>query len=313
MLDLTRIHILGSSLLANMSTDTRSCCRRKPLRTYKSPAAGEQIFIPQTAVSSGGCSSTTIKNVGKFSSTASSEGSTRVKKNKGGTMRGKQITVQCRCLKPPPLPLFHPLGELAKSLPPLDPVLYGLPVLAVPDLLRDRQSGSGRIKNGGWTRKRSQDVEVDESIRQGNSVSGAPVVATQEVKSPRKRRIGGGSSKRKRKEGDDGDANYPAKKTRVPRGSQNGGDDCDDVTTTTLDGQPNSNEVVGDVSDLVEKRRSTRNRGGGTSTVVQANGNAAAVGANRRESSESETTTGSTAAQATIDGHDNEYKQEEAL
>jgi hypothetical protein len=262
---------------SSMSTDTRSCYRRKPLQTYKSPTADEQL--------SSGCSSSTTTTKSKSSTKSSTQG-LGVKKDKDGAMRSttnkgrKPILVQCRCPRSPPLPLFHPLGKLARSLPPLDPTLYGLPVLAVPDGLEERQSGSGRKKNGVGTRKRSRDVEEDvsESTRQGNGLSGDVAVA--ERTSPRKRRTGGGGNKRKRKDGEEADASYPAKKTRVPRGSQNGGDDGDDAV---VEGQSNSNEVVGDVSDLVEKRRSRRNRGG-----------TAAV---RRESSESETTTGSVTAQ----------------
>ncbi len=300
---LTNLQFYSSS----MSTDTQSCYRRKPLQTYKSPTADEQIIVL-----SSGCSSSTTTTKSKLAKSSSTKSSgLGVKKDKDGAIRSSTpIMVQCRCPRSAPLPLFHPFGKLARSLPPLDPTLYGLPVLAVPDGLEDRQSGSGRKKNGVGTRKRSRDVEEDVS-ESGNGLSGVAVVAAQEAKertSPRKRRTGGGGNKRKRKDGDEADTSYPAKKTRVPRGSQNGGDDHDDA----VEGQSNSNEVGGDVSDLVEKRRSTRNRGGGgASTVALANGTAAAaVGPNRRESSESETTTGSVTAQVAVEGHDDEYKRE---
>ena len=149
------------------------------------------------------------------------------------------------------------------SLPPLDPTSYGLPLLAVPDELQGRR----RSIHG----KRNREAEDDgESIRQGMSAIAA--VAAREKASPRKRRTGGGN-KRRRKDGDDGDASYPAKRTRIQRG-QNGEEETG-VDSLDIGGD-------GTLPELVEKRRSARSRGGTTT----------AVSTRRSSSSSGETTPG---------------------
>ena len=130
------------------------------------------------------------------------------------------------------------------SLPPLDPTLYGLPVLAVPDELEER--------HGRRTKHRKMVEEDVDSTIVRQSMSAVAAVAARERASPRKRR-NWGANKRKRKDGDDGDATYPAKKTRLPRG-QNGGEE-----ETVPESVANVEMVGGD--EMVEKRRSTRSRG----------------------------------------------------
>ena len=173
--------------------------------------------------------------------------------------------VRYQCPQSPPLPLFHPLGKLAMSLPPLDPTAHGLPLLAIPDDLQDKRRS---IHGAG---KRSREAEDDgECIRQGMSAVAA--VAAREKASPRKRRTGGGN-KRRRKDGDDGDASYPAKRTRIQRG-QNGEEETG-VDSLDIGGD-------GTLSEMVEKRRSARSRGGTTT----------AVSTRRSSSSSGETTPG---------------------
>lgn len=231
-----------------MSLDNRSRSRRKPLRTYKSPTAEDQIVVSPVVESPASASSS--KSKGSKANKLSSR-TADLKKDSG--TRTTKITIRCRCPQSPPLPLFHPLGKLAMSLPPLDPTVYGLPVLAVPDEREERHGR--RTKHGGG---KIPEEEVD-SVRQ--DMSAVAAVAARERASPRKRRAGG-VNKRKRKDGDDGDASYPAKKTRIPRG-QNGGEE-----ETGHDSGSNV-EMVGD-----EKRRSKRSRG-------------AAVSSKRRESTDS--------------------------
>ena len=160
----------------------------------------------------------------------------------------------------PPLPLFHPFGRLAMSLPPLDPTLFGLPTRAIPDETFQPKSSS---------RSRRPTAKLREVGDQQltPTVSTIAAVAAREVKerpSPRKRRSG--AAKRKRKDIDDGDATYPAKRTRMPRG-QNVEEDFVEVIPLMAE----------TLSHLVEsnntKRRSARSR----------------ASTKRRDSSESET------------------------
>ena len=152
----------------------------------------------------------------------------------------------------PPLPLFHPFGRLAMSLPPLDPTLFGLPTQAIPDeAFQPKASSRSR-------RPTAKLREVDDQ-HIAPTVSTIAAVAAREVKerpSPRKRRPG--AAKRKRKDTDDGDATYPAKRTRIPRGTA--GQNVEDfVEVIPLNG---STLIPETFSDLVEntKRRSARSR-----------------------------------------------------
>ncbi|PPQ89570.1 hypothetical protein CVT25_012243 [Psilocybe cyanescens] len=142
------------------------------------------------------------------------------------------------------------------SLPPLDPSEYGLPVPLVSDDIRHNQSG--RLK-----RPAVKPREIEEISLGSATVSTIAVVAARETKeraSPRKRRPGG--AKRKRKDADDGDAAYPAKRVRVPRGAVGQTAEED----SSLDLMPNNDvgapipEVLSDPTDT-SKRRSTRATG----------------------------------------------------
>lgn len=158
----------------------------------------------------------------------------------------------------PPLSLYHPLGRLASSLPPLDPASVGLPTPAIRSDDRDaapRYSARAR-------RPVAKLRDVDDSPLVAASTGPAFEVEMKEKHGPKKRRPGG--SKRRRREVDDGDATYPAKRTRVPRGAASqhmvGNDELlpepivAEVTPTP--------EPMSDVpEDGKLDRRSTRSRG----------------------------------------------------
>ncbi|KAJ8486989.1 hypothetical protein ONZ51_g4477 [Trametes cubensis] len=131
--------------------------------------------------------------------------------------------------KLPLLPLYHPLGPLAQSLPELDPGLFGLPSsLNIEDADDQRDGDSGRRsasraqRPGQKTRERETAEEDTQTNGTVNGVSGKVAQdAPGRNPSPRKRR--GGGAKRKRKDTDDGDNAFPppAKRTRNPRGVNN--------------------------------------------------------------------------------------------
>jgi hypothetical protein len=154
----------------------------------------------------------------------------------------------------PPLPIYHPLGRLALSLPQLDFSVHPQSSLSqTDDAARGAASRSRRPVN------RVRDAADTDSVDAGTPLSvpaDAPIPP--EKPSPRKRRNNGqSSSRRRRRDADDGDATYPAKRTRANRapavppsdgGSPgNGGADGADV-----DG---SEEGV-----KASERRSTRSR-----------------------------------------------------
>ena len=227
--------------------------RRKPLRTYKSPSAIDHSFLVLSLASSS-------KNPSTPALPSSS------------TEPHQPIVVHKRLVRrqypmSPPLPLFHPFGRLAMSLPPLDPTLSGLPMRAIPDeTFQPKSSARSR-------RPTAKLREVDDQPI-APTVSTIAAVAAREVKerpSPRKRRSG--ATKRKRKETDDGDATYPAKRTRIPRGTSGQNVEDDPVEAIPL---TDSSAIPESLSDLVEntKRRSARSR----------------ASTKRRDSSASETT-----------------------
>jgi hypothetical protein len=152
----------------------------------------------------------------------------------------------------PPLPIYHPLGRLALSLPQLDFGAHPQSCLT-DDAARGVASRSRRPVN------RVRDAADADSVDAGTPLV-VPVDAPipPEKPSPRKRRNGGqSSSRRRRRDADDGDATYPAKRTRANRappvapsegGSPgNGGADAADV-----DGSEEGMKA--------SERRSTRSR-----------------------------------------------------
>ncbi|EIW82897.1 hypothetical protein CONPUDRAFT_143003 [Coniophora puteana RWD-64-598 SS2] len=188
--------------------------RRKPQFTYPSPTAhvtSLRIEVSATVTSTGKLSSRQVRpNVAKVSSSSTSPASAA----STSTPLNDKLEKRNKTLMGPPLPLYHPLGRLATSLPDLDPTAFGLPVHPnmSDDPSRRFPSHSRRPAS------RLRDVAEDEGSSQ---VVDAVPVESFELKdkpSPRKRRAAGGAAaKRKRKDVDDGDATYPAKRSRNPR------------------------------------------------------------------------------------------------
>ena len=114
----------------------------------------------------------------------------------------------------PPLPIYHPLGRLALSLPELDPSMRPPSSLNSPD----------EAMRGTASRPRRPAARGRDGADADNGDNGTPLPVPVEAPappdkpSPRKRRSGGQTnSRRRRREADDGDATYPAKRTRANR------------------------------------------------------------------------------------------------
>lgn len=218
--------------------------RRKPQVTYKSPSADDHIYISLSLTQSRGSSPSSSSKV-----VTSSSSSDKGHQNHDSWGRRRHSAT-------PSLPLFHPYGRLALSLPPLDPTRYGLPILANPDKIESKPSLRTRRSP-----TKPREVE-DEPSPIASSVSTIAAVAAQEIKeraSPRKRRAGG--AKRKRKDPEDADATYPAKRTRHPRGANGQGVDDESVADGA---QPEEVEPVAEAAPELSdsaKRRSTRAKG----------------------------------------------------
>lgn len=116
----------------------------------------------------------------------------------------------------PSLPLYHPLGRLALSLPDLDPTAFGLPAPAV--IMDDPTRRSSNRARRPAPKVRDANEPAPSPVP-SIDIAPAPEPELKEKPSSRRRRPAGGGNKRKRREVDDGDATYPAKRSRNPRSS----------------------------------------------------------------------------------------------
>ncbi|KAI0743407.1 hypothetical protein C8Q80DRAFT_1272110 [Daedaleopsis nitida] len=116
------------------------------------------------------------------------------------------------------LPLYHPLGPLAQSLPKIGPGLSGEPSSLNVDDPDDAVGGDSAQSNR--ARRAAPRTDDDDTPSTGTPNGALQDASGKERNaSPRKRR--GGGAKRKRKDTDDGDGVFPPppKRTRNPRGT----------------------------------------------------------------------------------------------
>ncbi|KAF5321221.1 hypothetical protein D9619_001400 [Psilocybe cf. subviscida] len=170
-----------------------TCVRRKPIITYQSPSANDSAFLPRAYGRTNALSRSLPEPLTVQKSTV--RGSAQ---HMAGCNNHSTTTES--------LPLFHPLGRLATNLPPFDPRPYGLP------LLPERWNASrkpGRVGN-------QQKVNGKPFIELASTTSTVEIdrCETKAKAIPRK------SRKRKRMDAEH-DTTYPAKKTRVPRETNN--------------------------------------------------------------------------------------------
>lgn len=226
--------------------------RRKPLFTYQSPPSGSKI-LPKIHVTR-----TTRNTPPSHSPTTTTTTTTQTPATTVVTRRTelKLQPSRPKYLLDPPLPLYHPLGDFAKSLPELDAERLGLPV---PARIRDREisvdDDKPTLENGKRSSRprkpaaKLRDGEVEEEIQgNGDEAEGENETVNVQVKPTPKKRRGGG--KRKRKDADDGDSAYPAKRPRHPRGTGQVAEEEGEV--------PDAMAVDG------EERRTTRARANGS-------------------------------------------------
>ncbi|KDQ57730.1 hypothetical protein JAAARDRAFT_78784 [Jaapia argillacea MUCL 33604] len=186
-----------------------STTRRKPRATYQSPTSNHptSLCIEKPNANSNHHSSTSQpRSMNQQTTSDPSNGGRRVKK---------------KYPMGPPLPLYHPLGRLALSLPELDPESFGLPNSLTIDSDSSRRASSRARRPAAKVRDIIDDKAGSTSAVAVSSTAVAQDSAKEKEKaSPRKRRAAGqgAGGKRKRKDGDYGDSTYPAKRTRNPRG-----------------------------------------------------------------------------------------------
>ncbi|KAJ7727669.1 hypothetical protein DFH07DRAFT_230063 [Mycena maculata] len=233
--------------------------RRKPIHTYQSPAAAASPNVAKTL-------SALSQNLASTSASTPASKTTSVSTTNIIVRTG--LVPRKKYPMAPPLPLYHPLGRLALSLPPLEPSSFGHSTRISVD---DSDSGRRSSARSRRPAAKLRDLEEDEPPSRPapiSNVSAIAAVAAREIKekaSPRKKRAGGGAgAKRKRKDVDDGDATYPAKRTRNPRGASNVADDASPTDSVMpLPEVTPTPEPTGEPQDDSKRpeRRSTRSSG----------------------------------------------------
>lgn len=226
-----------------------SASRRKPQTTYRSPSL--QFPNDLRIERSGHYIRQSPSGHGPLPApTRSSHASPAHGGAAGAANIAPAVIVKPKYPMKPPLPIYHPLGRLALSLPQLDFSVHPQTSLNQTD------GGAPRSRR---PVSRTRDVADADSVDAGTPLAvPADAPMPPEKPSPRKRRNGGqSSSRRRRRDADDGDATYPAKRTRANRapavppsdgGSPgNGGADAADV-----DGSEEGMKA--------SERRSTRSR-----------------------------------------------------
>ncbi|KAJ3567052.1 hypothetical protein NP233_g6615 [Leucocoprinus birnbaumii] len=230
---------MSSTLLSPTVVDfPKSRIRRKPITTYKSPSASDND--PKIALS-------TRNDAPNIPSQPPSDHRIPSQNPQGSLQVHRRKRSKSHVL-----PLYHPLGELALSLPPLNPADFGLPLPRLSEETSRKSSSNFRAAS-------VKPPDVDEEEISIPSVSSIAAVAANEVKraSPRKRRVGMGGGKRRRKETDDGDATYPAKRTRQTRA---GGGDEIDFDEAHGQGDGDGTPEADGPAERRPERRSTRSR-----------------------------------------------------
>ncbi|KAJ6558582.1 hypothetical protein DFH09DRAFT_1163268 [Mycena vulgaris] len=237
--------------------------RRKPIHTYQSPSAADRPSVAKTL------SALSQQLATSAASTSASTSTPKTTSGPSSTSILLHTSLFPRKKYPmaPPLPLYHPLGRLALSLPPLEPSSFGH---SAPISIDDSDSGRRSSARSRRPAAKLRDAEEDDPPIQPapiSNVSAIAAVAAREIKekafSPRKKRAGG--TKRKRnKDVDDGDATYPAKRTTRTRGAGNAPDDgSPSDSVVPLPEVTATPEPVGDLQDDSKRpeRRSTRSSG----------------------------------------------------
>lgn len=235
-----------------------ACVRRKPSKTYKSPTAAEwTTYAPCPSLRPKASSQTPTPPPTRT-------GSTKRTLSKA-LNRSRQLNLQL-------LPLYHPQGQLACSLPPLDPLSFGLDAPINEPESNIPRSSSRHVRQKSPLASSSTTaggVQAPVASIAATTVSAVAAVAAREIRekekaSPSKRRTGGGGGKRKRKDKDSSDATYPAKRTRAMRNTTTAPsvleeESANEMEVNGREDNEASNEAEGEHPTL---ERTTRSRAG---------------------------------------------------
>ena len=281
-----------SSVSSKTGTNS-SASRRKPQTTYRSPSlqSPNDLCIER----SGQFLRHSPSGHGPPVPTARTSNASPAH---GGAMGVPANSASAATLKPkypmkPPLPIYHPLGRLALSLPQLD-------FSAHPQSSLNQTDDGSR---GASSRSRRPAARVRDAADTDSVDASTPLAVPADAQiptekpSPRKRRAGGqSSSRRRRRDADDGDATYPAKRTRANRAPP--------VPPSDVGSPGNGGADAADVDGSEEglkapERRSTRSRAAAQAKPPAARRNSSA--SDRTQTSVSVSIAGSQARREDVD------------
>ncbi|KIM68980.1 hypothetical protein SCLCIDRAFT_1208392 [Scleroderma citrinum Foug A] len=232
------------------SVSAGTSIRRKPIFTYRSPAAHiSTLYLdkrPLCGISSPSVPSPLVSSTSLAPNTSSPYTSPATIASVNGDLTHRLTFTTDQASSPSYkhpristlLPLYHPFGPLALSLPDLDPTTFGLPAphvmtngLHINGIFDDPDAAS-HLRSSNRARRLAVKLRdaTEDMARASVPAGGSPALvdvppvaesepSVRDKQSPRKRRYGGGGNKRKRRDVDDGDATYPAKRIRNPRSS----------------------------------------------------------------------------------------------
>ncbi|KAA1471744.1 hypothetical protein DENSPDRAFT_837806 [Dentipellis sp. KUC8613] len=230
--------------------------RRKPRFTYKSPSSHDTGF----------CVENSSKSPPPAASTSRLANETQLTANINPT---RLFSPRPMYISQPSRSIYHPKGRLAMLLPRIDPETIGL-ASNLPITIDDPTRRSSSRARRPAAKLRDLNGDPTEA---GSTVFGPASNAEtlpREKASPRKRRAGGQGGKRKRREVDDADATYPAKRTRNTRGAA--GPPPSDIGSQAGSVPPGTTADASEAGDALEERvvperRSTRARAAATKSV----------------------------------------------
>ncbi|TFY72141.1 hypothetical protein EVG20_g866 [Dentipellis fragilis] len=243
------------STAPSISSPSIATLRRKPRFTYKSPSSHDTGFCVENPSKSAPPSASTSRLVNETQLTAN------INPTRLFSPRPMYISQPSRSI-------YHPKGRLATFLPRIDPETLGLG--SIPITIDDPTRRSSSRARRPAAKLRDLNADPTEA---GSTVFGPASNAEtlpREKASPRKRRAGGQGGKRKRREVDDADATYPAKRTRNARGAA--GPPPSDIGSQAGSVPPGTTADASEAGDALEEkvlpeRRSTRARAAATKSV----------------------------------------------
>lgn len=173
----------------------------------------------------------------------------------------------------PPLPLYHPLGTLARSLPKINPDAED----EEKEVAKPTPSDDSNRRSSSRTRRPAAKLRDPDAESSPIAIPAEPAT---DKPATRKKRGGGqtAAAKRKRKEAEEHDGTYPSKRTRTTRGGVQAAAAAAAASEGSLSAPVEAAEVVEPAEEKIPERRSTRSRAAASKPAAQRMNSSASEG-----------------------------------